>query len=140
MWVVDASVALKWFVEESGSDRARRLKASPEEIAAPDLVIAEVCNAAWRLVTAGSLPVGQYELIAEGIGNLFDGLWPLGVLAPRAAAMARELRHPIYDCFYVALADMLGTARVVTADSRFLTRVAASPWRDRVVHLDALPA
>jgi predicted nucleic acid-binding protein len=48
IWVVDASVALKWFLDEEGSEHARRLK-SLEEVIAPDLIVAEVSNAAWRL-------------------------------------------------------------------------------------------
>ena len=46
--VVDASVALKWFVDEDGSDRAVALLDGDEPLIAPDLVVAEVCNAAWK--------------------------------------------------------------------------------------------
>ena len=44
--VVDANVAIKWFVEESRSDAARAVLASGEPLVAPDLVVPEVCNAA----------------------------------------------------------------------------------------------
>lgn len=45
-FVVDASVAVKWFIEDNDSARARQLLAGDEALIAPDLVIAEVCNAA----------------------------------------------------------------------------------------------
>ena len=44
--VVDASVAIKWFVEESRSDAARAVLTSGESLVAPDLVVPEACNAA----------------------------------------------------------------------------------------------
>lgn len=40
-----------------------------------------------------------------------------------AIALACELKHPVYDCVYLALADVLVTA-VVTADQKFANKVA----------------
>ena len=47
-FVVDASVALKWFVEEDGSERAAALLASKDLLIAPDLIVPEVCDAAGK--------------------------------------------------------------------------------------------
>jgi predicted nucleic acid-binding protein len=44
--VVDASVAIKWFVEEPLRSQARKLLADRHEFVAPDLLIAEVSNIA----------------------------------------------------------------------------------------------
>ena len=41
----------------------------------------------------------------------------------RATELACQLNHPAYDCFYLALAELLGTS-VVTADRRFANKVA----------------
>ena len=43
--VVDASVAVKWLVEEPGSAEARELLAGEDSLLAPDLLVPEVCNA-----------------------------------------------------------------------------------------------
>lgn len=137
--MIDASVALKWFVDEEGSPQARSLVASGADLIAPDLVVAEVCNAAWRLVRVNVLPAGEEIRIASRVGYAFSRLWPLDALAMHAVGMARDLRHPVYDCFYLALAE-LEMCRVVTADRRFVERVTGSPWQDRMVHLDSLPA
>lgn len=40
--VVDASVVIKWFVPEAGSDAASRLLASEDRLEAPDLLFAEI--------------------------------------------------------------------------------------------------
>ncbi|HYD67667.1 type II toxin-antitoxin system VapC family toxin [Azospirillum sp.] len=133
IWVVDASVALKWFLDEEGSEHARRLK-SLEEVIAPDLIVAEVSNAAWRLAVSGRIPMEQYQSMAGGISQLVDALWPLSALASRAAEMAGALRHPVYDCFYTALAEVKAT-KVITADRRFLNAIYGSRWRDLAIDL-----
>ena len=44
-------------------------------------------------------------------------------LFDRAVALACYLPHPTFDCFYLALADLMGTA-LVTADQKFANKVA----------------
>ena len=128
MTVVDASVALKWFVEEEGSQAARGLFEGRSPLEAPELLIAEVCNAGWRLALSGALPWAQFDAMTKEVGGLIDRIWSLAPLARRAGAIARRLRHPVYDCFYLALAEGRGT-QLITADRRLLERLAASEWR-----------
>lgn len=124
--VVDASVALKWFVDETGSDQARRLLNPNLSLIAPDLIIPEVCNAAWKLARLNAITSTQYEAIAQHIGYYFTSLAPLFPLATASAALASRLDHPVYDCFYLALSESY-QAQVVTADRRLLKRVAKTP-------------
>ena len=52
--VVDASVALKWFLtEEPQAAQALAIVQDGTTLIAPDFLIAEVCNAAWRLARLG---------------------------------------------------------------------------------------
>ena len=46
--VVDASVAIKWFVPEIHSDAALRLRGEAYELIAPDLLILEIGNILWK--------------------------------------------------------------------------------------------
>jgi predicted nucleic acid-binding protein len=57
--VVDASVAVKWLVEEPDSDCARSVAASGEALLAPELVLAEAENVLWRLVKTGRIGSDQ---------------------------------------------------------------------------------
>ena len=46
--VVDASVALRWYFQ-NGPDRAEDLLHQHDHFIAPDLVIAEITNAVWKI-------------------------------------------------------------------------------------------
>jgi predicted nucleic acid-binding protein len=64
-------------------------------------------------------------------------LRPLRPLAARAAALARKLDHPVYDCLYLALAEAEG-APLVTADRRFLPLARRTAGIARVSSLRSL--
>ena len=56
-------------------------------------------------------------------------------LAASSARLARDLGHPVYDCFYLALA-IHENYPVVTADACFYDKVRNHPYLgDRVVHV-----
>jgi predicted nucleic acid-binding protein len=135
--VIDASVALKWLVEEDGTRQAAAILAGTELLIAPDLVVAEVCNAGWRAVRAGTMLPAQHDHAAARLALAFDELLPLAPLAERAAALSRELAHPAYDCFYLVLAVERG-ARMVTADRRLIGRVVDTKWKTLVVDLRSI--
>ena len=124
--VVDASVAIKWFVEEPGSNRARLLWRDTPGLTAPDILVAEVGNAAWKKVRRGEIGPRQAEAIAARLAAGVVEYRRTDALVPRAMAIALALGHPIYDCFYLALAEHEGSL-VVTADQRLSTRLAGSP-------------
>jgi predicted nucleic acid-binding protein len=136
--VVDASVALKWFVEEDGSAAAAALLMSPEFLVAPDLIVPELCNAAWKAVRAGAMLPEQHAHAASRLAAAFDELAPTALLARRATELSRLLDHPAYDCFYLALSEQRD-ARLVTADRKLLQRIKATECEARVVDLRALP-
>jgi predicted nucleic acid-binding protein len=132
--VIDASVALKWFIDEDGSDRAAALLDGKELLIAPDLIVAEVCNAGWKAVRAGTALPQQLEVMAARLPVVLDELVPLANLAPDAVAAALALDHPVYDCCYLVLASQR-QAHLVTAHRRLLARVAGTRWDAGVVAL-----
>lgn len=129
--IVDASVGLKWFLsDEPQSTEARAILDTGEALIAPDIVIAEVCNAAWRGVRAGRIRQMQAEAIARSLPGLFEVLIGGSVLAERAVVIAGHLDHAVYDCFYLALAEARDTL-LVTADARFLSKLPKTVWAAR---------
>jgi predicted nucleic acid-binding protein len=129
--VVDASVALRWCFPLPGSDRAEQLLRSDDHVIAPDLVIAEVTNAAWKFVMFDGVPANSAIAAIRDIGKAFEELIPTSLLKDRALAIAVELGHPANDCFYLALAERDST-RLITADDRLIRRCAATPFKQLV--------
>jgi predicted nucleic acid-binding protein len=117
--VVDASVAVKWLLPEAGSPAAAALRDQDPSLTAPSLIAAEIGNAVWKAVRSGK--VQRSEALA-GIGAVlgwFESLIPIELLCVRALELAIALRHPIYDCFYLALAER-DNAPLATADEAMI--------------------
>ncbi len=115
--VVDASIAVKWVVQEPGSERARLLSAARLE--APDLLWIECANILWKKVRLGDLRrLDAFEclkLLLEAPVVLAAGR---ELLEP-ALRLSLELEHPVYDCLYVALAQRRNVP-LITADRKLV--------------------
>lgn len=129
--VVDASVAIKWFVPEPGQAAARALLGPGMLLCAPDLIIAETCNIAWRKARVGDLLVDDVKAIAAILHRNFHELASSDRLSAIAADIALALDHPVYDAFYVALAE-LRSVPLITADRRLVARVSGTRWESVV--------
>jgi predicted nucleic acid-binding protein len=115
--VVDASVALKWVCEEAGSDRAASLL-DGRPLAAPALWLVEAANALWRRVQRGELTTIEAEERIAALATAPVRALEMQDLIPQALKLACDLGHPVYDCLYLAAADLV-QGQVMTADRRF---------------------
>lgn len=115
--IVDASVAVKWFIAEDRSPAARRLLDSADDLVAPDIVCLEVFNALWVATRLDRLPADNLAGLAPTIPRIFSSLVPLAELYPAASELARRLVQPIYDATYLALA-LREDGTLITADER----------------------
>ena len=132
--VVDASVVVKWFVQEPLSEQALDLVVPGLSRIAPDLVFSEVGNALWVKMRRGEIASDQAKLAFESLESFFDRIVSSKDLAVRALEIAEALDHPIYDCFYLACAENLNGV-VITADRRLSNRVQSTAFEDRVALL-----
>jgi predicted nucleic acid-binding protein len=135
--VVDASVAVKWYLEEDHAAPARRLLDGTYELIVPDLFFMEIGNVLWKRWRRGEL---DDDVIAETLAAL-DRV-PCETRSARpllsgAMALATSLRRTVYDSLYLALAIDTG-ARLVTADRRFHASVAASPLAGHILWVEDL--
>lgn len=133
--VLDASVALKWYLAEPESELAESL-ALRSDLIAPDLIVAEVANGLWRSCRMGRLLPADADAAAAAAPRAFARLVPAAELVPAAMPVARALDHPICDCLYIALA-MREAALLVTADRRLLAAVAGTAWAGHLRDLAA---
>ena len=121
--VVDASLAVKWLVEEDDSDKAHAaLQAWVVQgitRIAPYLMPFEVANALHRRVLRGELNVGDStRMIARLLESSLELHQPPGLHA-RALRLASQLnQNAPYDAHYLALAESVG-CELWTADERF---------------------
>jgi predicted nucleic acid-binding protein len=115
--VVDASVAVKWFLPEELASEARQLLAPEYQLLAPDLLWPELGNALWKKHR-------RREVDQRTATRLFQDLFrvPIEYHASRqlaTPALELAIRHgvTVYDALYLALAVGSG-CRLVTADRR----------------------
>ncbi len=115
VFVVDASVVVKWFVPEIHSEAARRLLALPHEYLAPDLLFAETGNTIWKKIRRGELKLEEGKRLVSDIGRIAVETVSCRALAEDVHALANATGRTVYDALYVALAVRLNT-RLITAD------------------------
>jgi predicted nucleic acid-binding protein len=137
-YVADASVVIKWYVDEVRHERARALLTGADEVTAPDFVLVELANIVWKKTLRGEIDGRMAaDLIREAPEKLGQ-LLPARPLLTRALELALALGHPSYDCLYLAAAEAVEGV-VVTDDRRFHDVVLGSALADRIALLGALP-
>lgn len=134
--VLDASVAFPWV---RGGARAISISDALVgfDLMAPDFLPVEIANAAWKEWRFAGLPDTAAREIRAAFAELPVELVPSPPLIEPAALLAHRIKHPVYDCLYLALAVELDCA-MLTADARFATAAAAHP--DLAVRVRVLAA
>lgn len=125
MIVVDASVAVKWFMPEAGEEAAAKLLGGKQRLIAPALIRLEVSGAIIRRHREGHVSekkaregVQAWKAMLEhrvihlvNDAELFDD----------AVQMAFLAKHALADCLYLVVAKQLA-ATVITADKAMRDR------------------
>lgn len=122
--VLDTSVILKWFTEETHSDVAVKLRnefyRGIHGIVEPDLMIYEFANA------LNYNPNYTAEDVKKAIDSLvelqIDVMAPTIRLLKDASEIAKKHDITVYDAVFVALAKSIG-AVFVTADKKLHNRI-----------------
>jgi predicted nucleic acid-binding protein len=131
LFVIDASVAAKWFLPPSGEPLARealRLLAGYADgrfrFAVPDLFWAECANIMWKAVRQGrwTRKAAEQAILALH-GRKLPTTSSLDLLE-EAFSIAVTFDRTVYDSLYVALA-LRFKAELVTADERLANALAA---------------
>ncbi len=117
--VVDASVAIKWVIQEPATDAALAIRQC--RLLAPDLLVAECANILWKKVRRGDLEAADAVLAGRLLERTGIELVPMRRMLERATRLSIALGHPAYGCFYLALAEASG-CDFVTADDRLAAK------------------
>ncbi len=117
--VIDASVVIKWFSQEEGSDRAIALRKDHVEgrktLISPDLLIYEVVNA-LRFKPRFN-PTTTVRALNDLLELRLDIMVPTREVISKCSELAYKYEITSYDSYYLALGEFLGL-EVVTADNR----------------------
>lgn len=119
--IVDASVALKWVLDEEGSDAAERLQLQ-ETLATPDFLIVECANVLRTKARRGQLNPADARGALAAIRAVPIQLFMASEYAVAAQVLALEIDQTVYDCLYLAVA-LAQRAVLVTADRAFAEAV-----------------
>ena len=129
--MVDASVAMKWFVPERLSAEAARLLDGSFELLAPDLLLPEFGNTLWKKVVRDEIAASEASEILAALARVPVTIIPSGALLDAALEIALATRRTVYDGLYVAAAVTRGCT-LVTADDRLVRSLAKGPLAEFV--------
>lgn len=138
--VIDASVAIKWVVPETGTEQALKLL-ERGGLVAPDLLFAECANILWKKTRSGELQKSEALIAARLIEQAPVEIAPTREHFVTATEFALALDHPAYDCIYLALAASR-KSKLITADERLIRKLAqvkTTPLKGLAAHLTGDP-
>lgn len=119
MIVLDASILLKWFIQEPDSELALQFKkryiAEEIVIAVPDLILYEVPNV---LRFKKGVPEQAVKAALQHLLSLeLEIITPTEKLLQEAISLSFATQLSIYDCSYLAMANELSST-LITADDK----------------------
>jgi len=138
-YVIDTSIAVKWFLPEPGHDTAVALLATKAVFGVPDLLFTEFASAMQKKIRLGE---ADWRLATEScasLPDLFESIVPSLVLFRRALEIAVAMGHPVQDCMFLACAEQAGVC-LVTADLKLIQKAAERGFGHLLLGLDAAVA
>ncbi len=138
LFVVDASVGVKWLMPELHTDAALRLQNTGHQLHVPSFFEIEIGNVLWKKVQRGELTSAEGEAALKLIPSLPVILHENRPLLTTTFDLALKTKRTVYDCTYLALAIQLG-GKMVTADDRFVNSLAGMPWAGSIIRVQDLP-
>jgi predicted nucleic acid-binding protein len=136
--VVDASVVIKWFVNEVHAGAARRLQEDQYQLFAPDLLWSECGNILWKKVRRGELTPDEARLIRGGLEQQPISTFPSRALLDLALEVSLDANRTVYDSCYLAVALLVG-CQLVTADQKLFNALQGGSYATHVCWVVDLP-
>lgn len=136
-WVVDASVAVKWYVPETHSDAALRLLDREDALHVPDLFFVEFGNILWKKARLGELETVDVRKIVHALRTVPLEVHSSDDLLDAALVLALARDRAVYHALYIALAVALDCP-LVTADARLIRALERTPLRGHMLYVEDL--
>jgi len=134
-FVIDASVALKWFTEEEYSEAALRFLDPHIDLHAPDFFFLETDNVICKWIRRGFITEREGRDVRTAVRRIPIRQYPFPNLLDPAFRIANITKRSLYDCLYVSLAVFLD-AMVVTADRRLFEGLSGGTFKGQVMWVE----
>ena len=139
LFVVDASVAIKWFLPEVHSDAALRLLAGPYTLYAPDLLFSEFGNVLWKRFRRNEVTKNEASAAVDALLSLPLQVQASQSLLPLALEIACGENRTVYDSLYLAAALVL-QCPCVTADGKFYRSLTKGRFSAHLLWVEDIPS
>ena len=116
--VIDASVAVKWYVPEVFEQEASKVQNSGHLLHAPELILPEFSNIIWKKIRLGNLTEKEGQQIISAFCQTNLQIHSHKQLIKSAFTGATMTNQTVYNWTYLSLAISL-SCEFVTADERF---------------------
>lgn len=136
-YIVDASVAAKWYFQEEHSERADALLERDCEILAPGLLVVEIANLVWKRARRGEITEAMADRIVASLRQVPLEIRPTAELVTAALPLALHGGLTLYDAFYAAMAVKSG-GPLVTADRKLYDVLRRGKLADHVLWIGEL--
>lgn len=134
-YVVDASVAIKWFIPEIHSEAALRVKWVHHRLHVPVFLTLELGSVIAKKIRRGELNRENGKTILKELRHLPLQRHADERLFPAAYELALNTQQSLYDCLYLALAEAVD-GLMITADRKFYKALAGGPFDQRLVWVE----
>ena len=138
-FVVDASVAIKWYLPEPHDAESLRLLNSSSQLLAPDILFPELGNILWKRVTRAEFPRETAVAILTALETVPFQIWPSKLLIHTAFELACHTKRTLYDSLYLALA-ISQECPLVTADLKLYNALKKSLIGKALVWVEDIPS
>ena len=133
-YVVDASVAVKWFVPENLTEAALSILRDDHELLVPDLLWPEFANILWKKARRGELTSDEVTQILSVCREVPFEVVDSKSLIETALQIAIAVDRTVYDSVYLALAVERDCV-VLTADRRLFNSIQTGSLSEHVTYL-----
>jgi predicted nucleic acid-binding protein len=137
-FVVDASVAVKWYVPETFSVEAEKLLDPAHRLAAPELILPEFGNIIWKKVRRNEITGKDGSDAVKAFEKAAVATYPHRSLLQAAYTGATLTGQTVYDWTYLCLAVHLN-CELVTADEKFYKSFSSGKIKQHLLWIGNVP-
>lgn len=136
-YVVDASVAAKWFFPEEHSESCQILHSGNCRLFAPELIWSEVGNIFWKRFRRSEITAEEASQLAADFSRMPIETDSTHGLLEAAVEIALATSITVYDAMYVSAA-IRRQCQLITADEKLGLALANAPLSETIRHVSTL--